>query len=116
MRQTSFGLEDLPPCLFADDAVEVANHQWIGMRSECRTEQIISIRNVRHPVAQGFADRILQGATAARNRSDLRAQQAHTKDVEALPPHVFLAHINHAFESEKGARSRGGNAVLPRSG
>ncbi len=46
----------------------------------------------------------------------LRAQQAHAEDVEPLPAHVFLAHVDHAFEAQQRADRGGGHAVLARAG
>ncbi len=46
----------------------------------------------------------------------LRAQQAHAEDVEPLPAHVFLAHVDHAIEAEQRADRGGGHAVLARAG
>ena len=72
--------------------------------------------DVRHPIAHRFADGVLQRAAAGGYGDHLRAQQAHAEDVEALPPHVLLAHVDHAVEAEARADGGGGDAVLPRAG
>ena len=47
---------------------------------------------------------------------DLRAQQAHPEDIQPLPPHVFLAHVDDAVQPEQRARGGGRDAVLARAG
>src|SRR5271170_4154255 len=59
-RQTAFLLEDLPSHLFADNAVKVANHGWVGMRAEDTAEKIMSGADVGHPIAHRLVDRILE--------------------------------------------------------
>src|SRR5205823_14910385 len=47
---------------------------------------------------------------------DLRAQKLHSRDVQRLPFHVDLAHVNHAFAAETRGDGRSGNAVLAGAG
>ena len=51
-------------------------------------------------------------ARAAGDRPDLRAQQLHAEHVGPLPADVFLAHVDHAVQSEAGAGRGRGHAVL----
>ena len=71
---------------------------------------------VRHPIANGFVDCILQGAAAGVHGCDLRAQQFHARDVGRLPRHVVRAHVNDALETEERAHGRRGHAMLSRPG
>ncbi len=82
------------------------------MRAQSRAQQVVSRRSVRHPIAQRFADRVLEGTAAVRHRLDLGSQQAHAENVQALAPHVLLAHVDHAIEPEERANRGGGDAVL----
>ena len=52
----------------------------------------------------------------AADAAHLRAQQAHAEDVQPLPAHVLLAHVDDAFEAEQRAHRGGGHAVLARAG
>ncbi len=45
-----------------------------------------------------------------------RAQQAHAEDVQLLPAHVFLAHVDDALEPKQRADRGRGDAVLARAG
>src|SRR5438128_5714059 len=46
----------------------------------------------------------------------LRAEEAHPLDVGLLPPHVFLAHVDDALETEARTHCRGRDAVLAGAG
>src|SRR5690242_4712399 len=39
--QAAFTLEDFGAGFVADHTMEIANHQWIGMRAQRRTEQVV---------------------------------------------------------------------------
>src|ERR1051326_159020 len=54
VRQTAFRFENLRARLSPDDALERANHERIWVRAERAAEQVVSVGDVRHPVAQGF--------------------------------------------------------------
>ena len=86
------------------------------MRAQRRAQQVMRGLDVGHPVAHGFADGVLQRPAAGGDADHLRAQQAHAEDVEALPPHVLLAHVDDAFQAEQRADRGGGHAVLARAG
>ena len=112
----AFGFQNLPPRLFADHLVKIAHHHRIRMRAERRAEQVVGVADVGDPVAHGFADGVLERAAAARDAHHLRAQQTHAEDVQPLPAHVFLAHVDDALEAEQRADRGGGDAVLARAG
>jgi hypothetical protein len=76
----------------------------------------VGVANVGHPVAHRFADGVLQRAAAGGDANDFRRPAAHAEDVEALPPHVFLAHVDAALHAEEGADGGRGHAVLARAG
>jgi hypothetical protein len=46
----------------------------------------------------------------------LGAEQAHPEDVQLLPGHVDLSHVDDALQSEEGAGSGRGDAMLTGSG
>ena len=52
--------QNLGTRLAADHAMELAHHHRVGMRAEHRAQQIMRVRDVRHPVAHGFVDGVLQ--------------------------------------------------------
>jgi len=116
VRQAVLGVQDLLARFDADTAMKIANHHGIRMRAKRGTQQVMGGRNVGHPIPHGFADGVFQGAAADGNPHHLCAQEPHAKDVEALPSHVFFAHVDGAIESEQRADRGGGDAVLASSG
>src|SRR3954451_18601183 len=86
------------------------------MRTEHRADDVVRRAHVCDPVADRFVDRVLERAAAARHRHDFRAEEAHAEDVELLPRHVHLAHVDDALQPEERAGGGGGDAVLSRAG
>ena len=76
--------------LLADDRLELADHQRVGMRTEHRAEQVIRLGDVGDPVAHRLVDGVLQrpapastGRTAApssRIRKTLSACRAMSSE------------------------------------
>ena len=116
VRKSTDRLETLRSGLPADDGLELANHERIRMRSEHRSEQIVTVRYRADPVPHGFVDGVLQRAAAGIDAADGGAEKLHAKDVERLPRHVFGAHVDVAVETEQRTGCCRGHAVLPRPG
>ncbi len=114
--QAPLALQNLAASLVADDAVKIPHHHGVGMRAQCRAEQVMRGMNVGHPIAHGLADGILQRPAAARNAHHFRAEQTHAEDVQALSPHVLFAHVDDAFESKESAHRSGCHAMLAGAG
>ena len=75
---TSGSLPELPhlrPRLVADDAVEIADHHGIGMRTEGGAQEIVRGPHVGDPVAQRLVDGVLQ-RLASRSRRGRRWRRA----------------------------------------
>ena len=72
--------------------------------------------DVRDPVADRLAGRLLERARAELDRAHLRPEQLHALDVRVLPAHVLGAHVDDAVEAEAGAYGCGRDAVLPGAG
>ena len=94
--QASFGSQYLLAGFLADDFVKVANHLRIRMRAENGAEKIMRRRDVCHPVAHRFIDRIFQRAAAGIDANHFGAEKQHAIYVEPLPLHIFGAHVNGA--------------------
>ena len=97
IRQTVLLFQDLRPRFPPDHALKIAHHQRIRMRSQRAAQQIISIGNIRHPVAQRFIDRILQGLRSGIDFAHFGAEQLHAEHIQRLTPHVFRSHVNDAL-------------------
>ena len=102
--------------LLADHALEVADHQRIGIGPHHRADDVVGRADVGDPVAQRPVDRVLEGRRAALHRPDLGAEEAHADDVEGLAGDVLGAHVDDAGEAEVGAGGRRGDAVLAGAG
>ena len=86
------------------------------MWADGAADDVVGVADVCHPVSYCLIGRVLQRCRAAVDGDDLGAEEAHPVDVERLPAHVLAAHVHEASEAERGARGRGRNPVLPRSG
>src|SRR2546422_11687616 len=68
--------------------------------------------DVRDPVADRLARRLLERLRPELDWPRLGAEQAHPLDVRRLSAHVFSAHVDDAVEAEPRADGRGRDAVL----
>jgi hypothetical protein len=73
----------------------------------------VRVRDVGDPITNRFTGSVLQCARSAGHGNDRRSHQAHAEDVERLPPHVFLAHVDDTFQTETRAHGCGRDSVLP---
>ncbi len=105
-------LRHLLQALVADDALEVAHHRRIRVRPGHGADDVEGVFDVRHPVAQGLVERVLERAAAAVHRHHLRAQQVHAIDVGALALDILAAHVDHALHAVARTDGGGGDAVL----
>src|ERR1700691_1302484 len=70
----AFGFADLGAGLASNDAMEVANHGWIGMRSEHAAEQVMRCANVSDPVAHSFVDGVFERARSRIDSANLGSE------------------------------------------
>ncbi len=108
--------QDLRLGLPADDLLKIAHHHGIGMRAIGGAEDVVGRPDIRHPVAHGFVDRVLERLLAGLDAAHLGAHEAHAEDVQRLALHVHRAHVDHALEAELRADRRRGHAVLAGAG
>ena len=115
IRQAAGLLQNLRARFAADDRLKFTHHQRVWMRPQRAAEQIVSVGNIRHPIAQRFVNGILQRARAGIDLAHFSAEQLHAKDIQSLPAHVFRAHVDHALETKQRAHGRRCYAVLARA-
>ncbi len=111
--QALFLFQDLPAGFVADDALEIAHHQRIGMRAIDRAEDVMRGADVGDPVAHGFVDGFLERLLAGVDGHDLRAEHFHAINIERLPLAIHRAHVDDALQPEHRRDGGGGDAVLP---
>src|SRR5205085_4321542 len=116
LGQTAFHLEQLRPRLAADDALELAHDLRIRVRADARADQVVGRSDVRDPVADRLARRLLQRPRAELDGPHLGAEEPHPLDVRPLAAHVLAAHVDDALEAEARADGRGRDAVLAGAG
>src|SRR5690606_16509641 len=109
-------LGHLLQAFLADDALEVAHHHGVGVRTGHGTDDVEGVVDVGHPVAHGLVERILEGLAARFDGHHRGAQQLHAVDIGALALDVLAAHVDHAFEAVAGADGGGGHAMLASAG
>ena len=95
-----------------DDGLQLADDLWVRRGPDARADQVVRRLDVRDPVANRLARRLLERARSEIDRTHLRAEEIHPLDVRALASHVFLAHVDHALEPKPRAHRRGRDAVL----
>src|SRR5208283_449788 len=112
----AFRFANLGAGFASNDAMKVAHHGRIGMRSKHAAKQVMGGANVGDPVAHGFVDRVFESARTRFDAANFSAQQTHTEDVELLAAHVLGTHVHHAFEAEQSANRSRRDAVLTGAG
>jgi hypothetical protein len=113
--QATFGLFHLLARLIADDALKVAHHGGIGMRTRRRANAIKRVVHVGDPVAQRFVHGVLEGLCARLHGHDRRAEHLHAKHVRLLSFDVHSAHVDDAFKTIFRASRRRRDAMLSRA-
>src|SRR5918996_716818 len=116
VRQAALGGQDLLARLAADDGLEVAHDLRVGVRADAGADQVVRRLDVRDPVADRLARRLLERARPELHGPHLRAEEAHALHVRLLALHVLGAHVDDALEPEARADRGGGDAVLARAG
>ena len=116
LGQAALRREHLLPRLPADHRLEVAHELGVRMRAGTGADQVVRRLDVRDPVADRLAHRLLEGSRAELDGTKLGAEQPHPLDVGTLPADVLRTHVDDAGQPEAGADGRGGDAVLPGSG
>ena len=84
----------------------------IRVRADAGADQVVRRLDVRDPVADRLARRLLERLRAELDRAHLGAEQAHPLDVRPLAAHVLGAHVDDALEAEARADGRRRDAVL----
>ena len=64
----------LSNALFTDHTLEITHHHRIGVRTRNRANDVEGIFYIGDPIAQGFVQRVFQGATAGLHRYHCGAQ------------------------------------------
>src|SRR5882762_11909684 len=81
VRKFALGLANLRARFASNDAMEVAHHGRIGMRSEHAAEQIMRGANIGDPVAHGLVDGVFESARTGIDPANLGSKQSHAEDV-----------------------------------
>ena len=105
-------LEHLRAGFPTDDGLQLSHDARVRRRADAGADQVVRRLDVRDPVADRLARRLLQGLRPELDRLDLGAEKPHALDVRMLPAHVLGAHVDDALEPETSADRRGGDAVL----
>src|SRR5262245_45639141 len=114
--QTADTVKALAARLLADDPLEGAHDVRIRVRTNGRTEQVVTRLDGSYPIAEGLADGVLERACAGGDRADLCAEQPHAIHIHRLALGVFFAHIHHALQAEHGAHRCSRHAMLTCAG
>ena len=113
--QTAGKFQHLGAGFAADDGLEVAHHERVGVRAHGGTQHIEGLGLV-DPHLQGFVHGFLEGTLAAHGRMHAGAQHLHAGHVEVLADDVHFTHADDAFQAHEGGTGRGAHAMLARAG
>src|SRR5207237_4341292 len=97
LREPALGGEDLLARLVAEHALEVAHDLRVRRGPDARPDEVVRRLDVRDPVADRLARRLLQRLRAEVDWADLCGEQAHALEVGLLAAHVLLAHVADAL-------------------
>jgi hypothetical protein len=76
------------------------------MRAARGTEHVVGVVHIRHPVAEGLVDGVLEDAGSLRHGNDLGTELHHPEHVGSLTLDVDLAHVDRAVEAHAGRHRR----------
>src|SRR4029450_4930727 len=117
VRKPTLGRENLLTCLAADDGLQLTDELGVGMWSNTGADHVVGRLDVRDPVADRLACRLLERPRAELDGTHLWAEEAHGRGGGGcMSRHVRGAQVDDAVEPEPRADRRGGDAVLARSG
>src|SRR6185503_4733444 len=104
--------EQLRTRLAPDHGLQLADELRVGSWADARADHVMGRLDVRDPVADRCARRLLERPRPRLDRLHGGTQETHPLDVRRLPAHVLGAHVHHALEPEPRAGGRGRDAVL----
>jgi len=114
--QFSFCFVELLSGFPANDALNIAYHHRVRMRSGNSAYDIEGISCMCNPVANGVIHGILEGARSALYSMNLCSEQFHSEDVGLLTGNVNCSHIDHGLQSQQSAGGSGSHTVLSGAG
>mmetsp|Transcript_4117 Transcript_4117/g.15030 ORF Transcript_4117/g.15030 Transcript_4117/m.15030 type:complete len:361 (+) Transcript_4117:43-1125(+) len=112
VRQAAPLFHSLRSSFLTNDGVEVAHHHRVRVRTRDRAQNVVRVLDVRHPITNSLARRVLQRRRTRTHRSHGGAEQTHTEHVELLAFHIRGAHVNDALEAETRTHRRRRHTVL----
>src|SRR5207249_10346624 len=116
LGEPALRLEQLRTRLASDHRLQLADDRRVRLGPDARADQVVRRLDVRDPVADRLAGRLLQRPCPELDRTDLGAEEAHPLDVRLLPAAVLGAHVDDAVEPEARAGPGRGDAGPARTG
>src|SRR5205807_2829872 len=116
LREAPLGLEELRTRLPSDHRLQLTHELRVRSGADARADQVVRRVDIRDPVPDRLARRLLERTRAELDRAHLGAEELHAFDVGPLAPHVLLAHVDDALEAEACADGRRCDAVLTCAG
>src|SRR5436309_4044839 len=111
LGQPALDREELLARLSADHRLQLADDLRVRRGADARADQVVRRLDVRDPVTDRLARRLLQRPRSELDRAHLGAGQLHPLDVRRLSSHVFGAHVDGTLEAEARADGRGRDTV-----
>ena len=102
--------------LFADDRLQACHHIRIRVWSYGGTDDVIRIRRMAAPVADGFVRSIFQCHVTRCYRDDCGSQHLHLLYIDMLAFYIRFSHIHDALHVHQGANGGRCHSVLSGTG
>jgi hypothetical protein len=109
-------LDDLGTGFLADDLVEVADHGREGVRTGGRSQQVVCVADVGHPVTECLVDGVFERLRTVRHGDHGGAEEFHPGHVQRLAAAIFRTHVDNAFQAQQRGGGGAGDAVLACAG
>mmetsp|Transcript_16550 Transcript_16550/g.30032 ORF Transcript_16550/g.30032 Transcript_16550/m.30032 type:complete len:523 (+) Transcript_16550:478-2046(+) len=95
--------------------LEVSHNRGEGVGSNSRSNEVVSITHIRHPITHSLVNRILQRRLTIMHRDNLRSQRVHTENIQLLTFAIHSTHVHSAVQAKLGTNGRRRNTMLPRT-
>ncbi len=96
--------------------MKVSYHHRVRMRSVGGTQEVVRVPNIGNPISHRLIDRFFQCSLSDSNGHHRCTEKLHPSDIQRLSLHVYLSHIDDAFETEASRHGRGRYSMLPGAG
>ena len=116
IRKISCGFNHLFPCFYANNRLQLSDQKWVGMRTDNRTNNVIGVVWMGHPITESLINGSAQCFIARIDRNNFGSKLQHPINIGRLSFYVHASHVDHTGNANTSTSSGYGNTVLTGSG